>query len=37
VECVKEDEPHLESTKSEPSTADVAGLTALVADLMRRL
>ena len=37
VEGVDEDEPRLESTKSEPSTADVAGLTALVADLVRRL
>ena len=36
VETSDEDEPQISSTPSEPSAADVAGLRALVADVMRR-
>ena len=36
VEIMDGEEPQLESTPSEPSMADVAGLKALVAELLRR-
>lgn len=37
VERAGVEEPRWESTPSEPSAADVAGITALVAELLRRL
>lgn len=36
VETEEESEPRLESTPSEPSATDVAGIKALVAELLRR-
>jgi len=36
IESEEEDEPKLDATRSEPSSADIAGIKALVAELLRR-